>query len=71
MAIADGYASEVMPADSHGALTPTPQTWPSLRSGRPSAVDILTAATVRRISLVMSVSMMPGSQYDRVVGKES
>jgi len=53
-------------------LTPTPQArafaaqWEAV--GR---WHLGRAATVRRIWPVASGSMMPGRQYDRVVGKES
>jgi hypothetical protein len=53
-------------------VTPTPQTRPF--AAQWEAVGrwhFGRAATVRRIWSVTSVSMMPGRQYDRVVGKES
>jgi hypothetical protein len=53
-------------------LTPTPQTRPfAAQREAAGRWHLGRAATVRRIWPGTSVSMMPGPQYDRVVGKES
>jgi len=70
MAIADRYASEVMRSDSRGAFNANAAD-PALRRAVEGRRHLGRAATVRRIWSVASVSMMPGGQYDRVVGKES